>query len=306
MKPTSETYSELQLAYDTFNDKLFGGALPQCLITLQREKQTCGYFSYQRFANKAGEKTDEIALNPSLFAVTPLLETMQTLVHEMTHLWQYHFGEPGRGRYHNQQWADKMESIGLMPSSTGRPGGKKTGDRMADYAIKGGLFLEVCSEMLTNDYKISWYDRFPSDRQVYTGLNSFGLSLGLPPAATEIAAYSGLEMGCAVAPLPGLPYSGAQGSGFAGVVAEHVDAGSGGLALMDDGTDVVLSSAFDASGAVGFPGGGALDGQMAVMPPMANRTNRSKYTCSCGYNVWGKPGLRLSCDDCHSAYGEAP
>lgn len=36
-----------------------------------------------------------------------------------------------------------MEMIGLMPSDTGKEGGKKTGKSMADYAIEGGLFLEV-------------------------------------------------------------------------------------------------------------------------------------------------------------------
>lgn len=50
----------------------------------------------------------------------------------MTHLWQYHFGKPGRRGYHNKEWANKMESIGLMPSSTGQPGGDKTGDKMAE------------------------------------------------------------------------------------------------------------------------------------------------------------------------------
>src|SRR5699024_9851145 len=45
MKPTSEAYDELQIAYDHFNEHLFNNALPQCLITLQREKRTYGYFS---------------------------------------------------------------------------------------------------------------------------------------------------------------------------------------------------------------------------------------------------------------------
>ena len=148
MKPTTETYSELQQAYDAFNQALFDGILPNCLITLQREKHTCGYFSSGRFASVDGKLTDEIAINPSYFAVTPIIEVLQTLVHEMAHLWQYHFGNPGRGRYHNKEWADKMESIGLMPSSTGKPGGAKTGDCMADYAIEGGLFLQSCNCLL--------------------------------------------------------------------------------------------------------------------------------------------------------------
>lgn len=177
--PTRETYDELQVAYSHFNGCLFEGALPDCLITLQREKSTCGYFSAKRFARSDGETTDEIALNPSYFAVVPLVETMQTLVHEMAHLWQHHFGSPGRVRYHNEEWASKMEACGLMPSSTGRPGGKRTGDKMADYALTGGLFLQACAALFTTSYSLSWYDRFPAIEHVRFGASS--LSAELPP-----------------------------------------------------------------------------------------------------------------------------
>lgn len=37
---------------------------------------------------------------------------LSTLVQEMVHLWQHHFGKPGRRRYLNKQWADKMDSLG--------------------------------------------------------------------------------------------------------------------------------------------------------------------------------------------------
>ena len=160
-KPTEQAYAELQCAFDHFNGRLFDGQLPQCLLTLQREKKTCGYFSAQRFGDQAGQRVDEIALNPAYFAVEPLQEIMQTIVHEMVHLWQYHFGKPGRGRYHNDEWADKMQAIGLMPSSTGAPGGRRTGDHMADYMIPKGLFDQACQELLGEQFKISWYDRFP-------------------------------------------------------------------------------------------------------------------------------------------------
>lgn len=195
--PTPQTYAELQLAYDHFNQALFDGSLPGCLITLQREKRTCGYFSQARFANLDGELSDEIALNPAFFAVVPLVETMQTLVHEMVHQWQAHFGKPGRGRYHNDEWADKMEAIGLMPSSTGHPGGKRTGDHMADYAIKGGRFLRACQSLVSDEsFRLSWYDRFPAKEHVAMGLATPAVHLsasvggGQPPAATLSVASS--------------------------------------------------------------------------------------------------------------------
>ncbi len=158
--PTPTQYGRLQRAYDTFNAERFAGELPPCLITLQRQKKVMGYFSRQRFVAEDGTATDEIAMNPEFFGRERLIEVLQTLVHEMCHLWQYHYGSPGRGRYHNEEWADKMEAVGLMPSSTGEPGGKRTGDRMNDYPIEGGRFLKVTEALLAEAFDIPWTDRF--------------------------------------------------------------------------------------------------------------------------------------------------
>lgn len=164
MIPTEQTYGELQQAFTHFNQELFEGKIPQCLLTLQREKMTCGYFSSERFVHRDGKtKTDEIALNPAYFAVVAPLEIMQTIVHEMVHAWQYHFGEPSRRGYHNQEWADKMESIGLMPSHTGAPGGKRTGEKMSDYPILGGPFMKAYDALMKHKFQISWLDRFPPE-----------------------------------------------------------------------------------------------------------------------------------------------
>lgn len=153
------------MAYDHFNDALFDGQLPACLLTLQREKRTHGYFSSKRFVHRDGLTfTDEIALNPSFFSVVPPMEIMQTIVHEMVHAWQYHFGTPGRRGYHNQEWAAKMEEVGLTPSDTGQPGGAKTGEKMSDYTTPGGRFEQACNALLGKpDYALSWYDRFPPE-----------------------------------------------------------------------------------------------------------------------------------------------
>jgi len=188
LKPTAQVYSELQLAYDTFNTELFDNSLADCLLTLQRKERTMGYFSAARFGNLAKEELHEIALNPAYFAVVPLVEVMATIAHEMVHLWQHQHGAPSRGRYHDKQWGDKMESIGLMPSSTGLPGGKKTGDKVADYPIEGGRFLQVCRDLLTKDFKISWYDRFSSHTPSMSGAATPGLVLDLPESAILIPA----------------------------------------------------------------------------------------------------------------------
>lgn len=160
--PTPETYAELEAAYGYFNNELFGGGLPACLITLQRERKTYGYFSGERFVRRGdGLVTDEIALNPTYFAVRSIEDILSTLVHEQVHLWQAHFGKPGRGRYHNKEWAKRMEAVGLIASHTGEPGGRQTGDRMTHYVKPGGLFEQACRKLLTDRFTLSWLDRFP-------------------------------------------------------------------------------------------------------------------------------------------------
>lgn len=175
-QPTAEAYTELQQAFDHFNRALFDGALPACLITLRTDGTSMGYFSGGRFVGRAtGEVVDEIAMHAGYFGVVPIREIMQTVVHEMVHQWQHHFGKPGRGRYHNREWAAKMEAIGLMPSDTGEPGGRRTGDQVADYIIEGGPFEVACDALLTREYTVSWMDRFPP----------------VPPEAEALAAGDG-------------------------------------------------------------------------------------------------------------------
>ena len=80
--PTEQAYGEFQLAYDHYNQTLFNGILPPCLITLQRKANCMGYFSFKRFVRQDGKTTDEIALNPEKQAGVTVIETLSTLVHE--------------------------------------------------------------------------------------------------------------------------------------------------------------------------------------------------------------------------------
>lgn len=75
----------------------------------------------------------------------------------MCHQWQYHHGKQSRAGYHNKEWGDRMEKIGLIPSDTGEPGGKKTGQTMADYPAQGGIFLKVATKILEGKELIRYY-----------------------------------------------------------------------------------------------------------------------------------------------------
>ena len=165
VKPTRETYDPLQLAYENLNRALFEGSLPNCLITLQRSKKSYGYFCGDRFGKSDGTLTDEIALNPSYFRDRPQEEVLATLAHEMAHLWQHHFGKPGRGRYHNREWAEKMKSIGLQPTSTGKDDGPETGDVMGHLIVPDGPFDRVVRKQLARGLVVSWTEQ-PEKRPV--------------------------------------------------------------------------------------------------------------------------------------------
>ena len=159
LTPTKETYQQLQAAYDAINSSLFDGALPECLITLQRRRKAYGYFAGERFQREDGQAADEIALNPAYFGRRPLENALSTLAHEMVHLWQHHFGTPGRGRYHNREWAAKMTEIGLQASSTGAPGGSETGDTMSHYVIEGGSFARLAYDLHKSGYRLTWAEK---------------------------------------------------------------------------------------------------------------------------------------------------
>jgi len=157
--PTRSTYDGLTEAYDFFNRRLFGSRLPRCLITMQRQKKAYGYFAGGRFGTKNGDEvTDEIALNPAYFRTRTTRESLSTLVHEMTHLEQHHEGKPSRSGYHNKQWAGLMRRVGLIPSDTGAPGGKDTGQQMTHYIEPGGAFDQACAELEAQGFAVRYVE----------------------------------------------------------------------------------------------------------------------------------------------------
>lgn len=158
-KPTEKQYKALQAAYDFFNQHLFANELPECLIVLNRKRGAHGYFwseSFQSARDNGATKIDEIALNPATLHRGDHI-VLATLVHEMVHLWQAHFGKPSRNAYHNKEWAIKMQAVGLQPSTTGAIGGKETGQKVSHYIVDGGKFQQLVRQFLKDTTCIDWY-----------------------------------------------------------------------------------------------------------------------------------------------------
>lgn len=242
-EPTTELYASMQSAYDHFNKSLFDGSLPKVIFTTQRKKNVMGYFSRERWVSLDGSLCHEIAINPSYVARSSLIELLQTLVHEMTHCWQYDLGTTGRRGYHNKEWAEKMELIGLMPSSTGREGGTKTGDKMSDYPIPDGTFINECSLLIATGFNLPWIDRFTIKPTKSTDLSPELESLGLSMEIVTILTTN-----------------------------------------LDNSKDEAL---------------------LLPEPCVPKGRIKSCYSCPiCGLNVWGKPELNLSCNECNQVLTE--
>ena len=205
---TSIQFEMLDDLYQYYNKELFEGKLPDCMIITSRRKGAHGTFIFENWKNKKNKKDEkyihEISLNPDSLDRKDE-EWQSTLVHEMIHLWQYVYGKPSRAGYHNKEWAQKMEGIGLMPTNTGKEGGKKTGQGVTHYIIPDGAFIKAFKKLKEK------------------------------------------ELNC-------------------------------------------------------IPTGAALN---IKKPAAANARSKTKYTCECGNNVWGKPNLIITCNACQKIFLEA-
>lgn len=155
-----EIYHPLQSAAEHFNKALYEQSLPLHVFTLQRAKRTPGYFSPNRWKRLSVDETiiGEIALNPRTLSNRPLWMLFQTIVREQCHLWQHTYGTPTRPGYHNSEWAQKMENVGLVPTATGIPGGPRTGQKLSTYPIPGGPFAKACVGLLEQGFSFPWAD----------------------------------------------------------------------------------------------------------------------------------------------------
>ena len=266
---TTQQFSTLDDLYAFYNVKLFGAALPDCIVNLSRRPNSRGFFApnlwiavysnhphnsrthphyTQARPRTTGDQTKahnqhnqhppddyshEISLNPD-YLLRPFIEWHSTFVHEMVHLWQYEFGTPARSYFHNREWVNKMESIGLIPSDTGKPGGKKIGQSISHYVDPDGLFSKIFNA-IDEDTLITLRLRY------------------LPVLSLES------------------------------------------LKKNPNGDR-------DAADADDIADSGDSDSDEPITPRKSKSGLRLKYTCPCGNNVWGKSGLLIHCLECDENY----
>ena len=277
--PTRTMYRYVEDAFDHFNRELFDNNLPKPLITFQREKGCLGIFMYRRWRNREEGYINEIALNPMYFVTHNPLELFQTIVHEMCHLWQFEYGKPSRAGYHNREWAQKMEAVGLMPSDTGAPGGKTTGQHMSDYPLPGEHFYRACVAF-EHSHVLPLADRLGLCEAQQKQRNR------LSPELMQ-ALHEGLERMNASATSD----------------ASH-ESGAGSFPLADTNEEMMATTNFSAAEQVlyqPFPEQFALaaNDEDEVAQQLAAKRVKVCYQCpSCRMKVWGKPDLSVICGAC--------
>lgn len=153
-------YATIEEAHAFFNERLFDGKLPTPIITLRNAPRTLGWFHAANFQHRvSGQAVDEICLCANFFSFRDDKAILSTLLHEMVHQWQEHHGTPPRKCYHDREWSAKMEEVGLMPSDTGEPGGKRIGQKITHYVIAGGPFEQVCAQLFAEKkLKLEWQE----------------------------------------------------------------------------------------------------------------------------------------------------
>lgn len=192
--PTQEQYTSYDNAFDHFNRELFAGNLPSVHLTFSRKARVKGFYAPNRWKNS--ESTiHEISLNPDVME-RPLSEIMSTLVHEMVHLWQQEFGKPPSKGYHDKQWANKMEAIGLMPSHDGLPSGRRTGVSVTHYIILGGAFEQALAKM-PESCQLPWLANSPQTNKKTTHPRTDKIKYTCQSCQSNVWGKSGLHILCA-------------------------------------------------------------------------------------------------------------
>jgi predicted SprT family Zn-dependent metalloprotease len=146
---TAEEYWQLGRAYDFLNERLFDGSLTPLMITYRGKAGRLGKYVPDHLSERGGSrKTAELMLNPDHFGENDE-DILAGFTAGIAQHWQYECGNPSRPGYYNQEWRDKMQSIGLPTSGRGQ--------KVAAITIEeDGLFQTAVRELVTSGFKVRW------------------------------------------------------------------------------------------------------------------------------------------------------
>lgn len=134
----SRAVSQLEHVYNSLNADFFDGELPTPIITVQSKPGTMGHCSVAKVWQRPDGHTYELNVAAEVLNY-PIEETLDTMIHEMVHLYCRENGikEVSRGgAYHNGKFKAEAERRGLECYQTGRYGwNTRPSDRLVEYAL---------------------------------------------------------------------------------------------------------------------------------------------------------------------------
>lgn len=137
----SRAVGQLEKIYNCLNEDLFEGVLPVPIITVQSKPGTMGHCSVTKVWQRPKDSTYELNIAAEVLNY-PIEETLDTMIHEMVHLYCRENGikEVSRGgKYHNGKFKEEAEKRGLECFKCGQYGwNTKPTDRLVEYALERG------------------------------------------------------------------------------------------------------------------------------------------------------------------------
>lgn len=134
----SRAVSQLEHIFNKMNDDFFEGKLPVPVITVQSKPGTYGHFTTAKVWKKKDGESYELNIAAEMLSC-PIEETLDTMLHEMVHLYCKENGiqDVSRGgKYHNGKFKEQAERVGLECFKTEKYGwNTKAGDKMIEYAL---------------------------------------------------------------------------------------------------------------------------------------------------------------------------
>lgn len=137
----SRAVGMLEKIYSNLNEDFFESALPVPIITVQSKPGTYGHCTVAKVWQRPDGNTYELNIAAEVLNY-PIEETLDTMIHEMVHLYCRENGikETSRGgKYHNGRFKEEAEKRGLTCYKCGQYGwNTRAGDNLIEYAMNKG------------------------------------------------------------------------------------------------------------------------------------------------------------------------
>lgn len=177
----SRAVSQLEHIYNSLNTDFFSAELPVPIITVQSKPGTYGHCTTAKVWQRKNGGAYELNIAAEVLNY-PIEETLDTMLHEMVHLYCRENGikEVSRGgKYHNGRFKAIAEAHGLTCVPCGQYGWNTTpGENLVEYALSKGW----------NEIRIGRSSVVPGVRVGAAGTGHAGLrtlAVNADPAAQE-------------------------------------------------------------------------------------------------------------------------